>query len=323
MNAIEKGAEWPEALQVARAAFLAKDAKDALNPLAYRVLLMLPYVYRTWAKIRLKDLKPWIAAWTLPEMYAGIEGQGAADAAYSTALQIEHCMVNGVDFTGGASDVYKCFDQVQRPIIYEMLQKAGMPMRILKTYEKFQEGLTAYNTIAGGIGEGYKKPTSVPQGDPLSMMVTALQMRPWIMQMKSMAVKPRILADDLQIFATGPRHLEWFTHAFDKTHLHLQDMGARIAPQKSLTFSSNNTARQWLRKHQMEDPAGCCTSGQHMPRPWSPPELPGEQEGREDAHGQDAQSSRVCRDDGLHQNHIPEQEDCHQRKDSADGLVWV
>ena len=210
---------------------------------------MLPNVYRTWATIRLKDLKPWIAAWTLPEMYAGIEGQGAADAAYSTALQIEHCMVNGLDFTGGASDVYKCFDQVQRPIIYAMLKKAGMPRRILKTYEKFQEGLTAYNTIAGGIGEGYKKPTSVPQGDPLSMMVTALQMRPWIMQMKSMAVKPRILADDLQIFATGPRHLEWFTHAFDKTHLHLQDMGARIAPQKSLTFSSNNTARQWLRNH--------------------------------------------------------------------------
>ena len=69
------------------------------------------------------------------------------------------------------------------------------------------------------------------------------------MQMKSMAVKPRILADDLQIFATGPLHLEWFTHAFDKTHLHLQDMGARIAPSKSLTFSSNNTARQWLREH--------------------------------------------------------------------------
>ena len=130
-----------------------------------------------------------------------------------------------------------------------MLQKAGMPMRILKAYETSQEGLTAYNTIAGCIGEGYMTPTSVPQGDPLSMMVTALQMRPWIMQMRTMAVKPRILTDDLQMFATGPRHLEWFAHAFDKTHLHLMDMGARIAPQKPLAFSSNNSARQWLRNH--------------------------------------------------------------------------
>ena len=40
-----------------------------------------------------------------------------------------------------------------------------------------------YNTIAGGVGEPYHKPTSVPQGDPLSMMVTALLIRPWIMEM--------------------------------------------------------------------------------------------------------------------------------------------
>ena len=138
---------------MARAAFLTKDAKDALNPLAYRALLMLPTIYRTWAKIRLRHLKPRIAAWKLPEMYVGIEGQGAADASYSTALQIEHCMVHGVDFTGGASDVYKRFDQIQRPIIYAMLQKAGMPMKILKTYERFQESLTAHNKIAGGIGK--------------------------------------------------------------------------------------------------------------------------------------------------------------------------
>ena len=71
-------------------------------------------------------------------------------------------------------------------------------------------------------------------------------MRAWLVQMKAMAVKPMILADDLHILATGPRRLEWFTHAFDKTHLRLLDMGAKIAPHKSLTFSSSNSARQWL-----------------------------------------------------------------------------
>ena len=50
------------------------------------------------------------------------------------------------------------------------------------------------------------------------------------MQMRSMAVKPSIIADDLQIIATGPRRLELFEQAFDKTHEHLEDLGARIAP---------------------------------------------------------------------------------------------
>ena len=44
LNDIERGAPWPEQLSSARAAFLSKDPDDELNPLAYRVLLMLPAI---------------------------------------------------------------------------------------------------------------------------------------------------------------------------------------------------------------------------------------------------------------------------------------
>ena len=74
-------------------------------------------------------------------------------------------------------------------------------------------------------------------------MATALLMRPWLIQMKSLAMKPRILAGDLQMTSIGPRHLENFVDAFDKTHLHLEAMGAKIAAQKSLVFSSENRAK--------------------------------------------------------------------------------
>ena len=83
----------------------------------------------------------------------------------------------------------------------------------------------------------------------MSMMVIALLLRPWIRPMKQRAVKPRILADDLQIISTGTRHIEHFIHAFDKTHEHMEDMGARIAPQKCTTFSSETVIREWLRTH--------------------------------------------------------------------------
>ena len=42
--------------------------------------------------------------------------------------------------------------------------------------------------------------------------------------------------DDGQIVSIGPRHLENFVDAFDRTHAHLEAMGAKIAAQKSLTF---------------------------------------------------------------------------------------
>ena len=124
-----------------------------------------------------------------------------------------------------------------------------MPDGVLGAYKSFIEMMVVYNTIVDGVGEGYHKPASIPQGDPFAMMATALFMWPWLMQMRPMDVKPRILADNLQVVSTGPRHLEQIVVAFDKTHAHLEAMGARIATQKSLTFSSNTVARGLLSEH--------------------------------------------------------------------------
>ena len=87
------------------------------------------------------------------------------------------------------------------------------------------------NTIAGGLGEAYEKPTSVPQGDPFSMMVTSLMLRACVMQMRGCAVKPRVLADDLQILSQEFNHLGDFEYAFNNTHKHIEDMGGDWAQQ--------------------------------------------------------------------------------------------
>ena len=103
--------------------------------------------------------------------------------------------------------------------------------------------------MAGGLGEEYAKRSSIPQGDPMSMAVVALLMRAWIMEMRHCAVQPRLLADDIQTYSTGGRRLENFRYAYDRTHLHLQQMGANVAPNKCNTFSSEASARKWLKEH--------------------------------------------------------------------------
>ena len=174
----------------------------------------------------------------------------AADVAYTKALLVEYCSLKKIPFSGGAaSDIYKCFDQIQRPLRFKLLEEAGMPARVLEPYKKFLEAIHVHNTVDGGLGNAYHKPTSIPQRDPFSMMVVALILRPWIMQMREAAVMPRILADDLQIFASGPRRLENLEHAFNLTHEHLEDMGAKIAPAKPVTFTPEPVDRRWLRTH--------------------------------------------------------------------------
>ena len=194
-------------------------------------------------------LEPWVKEWALDEVFAGVSGQGAEDAAYAAAVLMEKSKLKGEHVTGGAADIYKCFDQVMRPLIYLLLEEAGMPKSLIEAYKNFQENLLCHNTLAGSIGKAYKKVASIPQGDPFSMMVVSLLLRPWILQMRMCAVYPRVLADDLQLISTGNKHLEHFEFAFNKTHEHLFDMGARLAPNKSVIFSIEKSASNYLRMH--------------------------------------------------------------------------
>ena len=162
-NIIEKGAKWPQQMGKARAAFMVKDEEDPLNPLAYRVLLMLPSAYRLWTRTRLRHLQPWVAQWACEEMYAGVEGQGAADASYVTSLLLEHCTLHNSPFSGGAADIFKCFDQLSRPLIYDLIKAAGMPTRVAEPYERFLKGLMVHNSMGGSLGEAYNKPASILQ----------------------------------------------------------------------------------------------------------------------------------------------------------------
>ena len=100
-------------------------------------------------------------------MFAGVEGQGAADAACETAVSMELSRLMGEDCTGGAADIFKCLDQVVTPLVYNIMKEAGMPSKVRKAYEGFQPQFMVRNTIAGGLGEAYGRPTSIPHGGPV------------------------------------------------------------------------------------------------------------------------------------------------------------
>ncbi len=77
-------------------------------------------------------------------------------------------------FTGASADIFKCFDQWSRPIIDHVLNEAGMPSQVRKAYMKYVNNLEVVNTVTGCLGENFTKPTGIPQGDPLSMMIVGI-----------------------------------------------------------------------------------------------------------------------------------------------------
>ena len=211
--------------------------------------------------MRLTQLTSWIKSWAPDCMYAGVQGKGAEDGWYATAVALEPATATGRHYTAGAVDIMKCFDQLQRPLIYELARKAGMPEAVVATYEAYQENMKAMNSLAGGLGKPYRKPASIPQSCPLSMALIGLLMTPWIRMMEAGQEQPRVLADDIFLLAVGDGHAARFERSFDITHRYIADMGSRMEPKKSLILSSCSDTREamrskkWIMRRRLSEPS--------------------------------------------------------------------
>ena len=188
-NLIEDTGKWPRSSCVAKAAFVYEEGAPHGKVMSYRPLLIMSTLYRKWAAIRLISLTKWISMWAMGTMFAGIGSQGAEDAWYLAAINLEDMVIRGVPYCGGTADIMKFFDQIPRELIYALCKKAGMPRDILETYAAFQENLVIRNGVGTSVGEQYTKKASIPQGCPLSMMIVALLMRPWLCLMRECKVE--------------------------------------------------------------------------------------------------------------------------------------
>ena len=65
--------------------------------------------------------------------------------------------------------------------------------------------------------------------------------------MRDEGVEGRVLADDIMLIARGTDHARKFERALNLTHDYIRDMGGKIAPAKSTTFSSCDKVMQWLK----------------------------------------------------------------------------
>ena len=167
-------------------------------------------------------------------MYAGVPGQGAEQAWWQLSLCLEYWRAKQTQATGRATDIYKCFDQVVRPLIHMTARNAGMPARILKPYIRAIESLQIRKTLTVGYVEEHTRKRGIPQGCPFSMTLTALLVRPWMMQVLRAGAIPRVLADDLHVVAAGEKHHEKYLRAIKDTHIFVTTAGGRIAPKQKL-----------------------------------------------------------------------------------------
>ncbi len=253
LNSIEKGAPWPKAMQATRAVFLSKDANDIHNPLAYRILKITSGIYGKWASMTMGHLQDWIQQWDEDAILAGVPGKGAPDGFTNTAIDLEFARTCNLLVAGGSIDIYKCFDQPSRHLIYHLAKHAGMLGRILQAYSNYVEGMQVQFQIGKTIGQVHQDRASLPQGCPFSMTMVALLLKPWVSVMHQANVTPRCLADDLLIIATGNHHQSRYINAMNLSRQFFHDIGAKVADKKCFSFAGDTKTREFLANYRWND----------------------------------------------------------------------
>jgi hypothetical protein len=174
------------------------------------------------------------------------------DAWLNAALQLELARLSNESFAGASVDVFKCFDQINRPLVYLLASKAGMPSRVLLPYMRYIDSLKVRYQVGSSVGVPHVDRTSIPQGCPFSMTMVALIMIPWIHKMRSMKVEPRVLADDLLFVATGDGHRARTIACLTESVRFFRAVGARVATNKCFTFAGDDPTRKLLNDHEWD-----------------------------------------------------------------------
>ena len=227
---IESGAPWPKKARAGRIAWLDKNdgLTASLNLLDYRGLAILPKIYRLCFAIGLADADPWVEGWQTDDLFAGAASPvGAEDAWYLTSIAFEKARLQGDPITGGSTDIWMCFDQIQRAdLLYFLLEESGFPKEVLTAYSAFHEHVIYDNTIGKGLGAPHFKPCGIPRGCPLSMTLVGFLFHPCARKMRAIDVIPRGLADDLTIYTIGGWHEIRVKNGYKETLDYLELIGA-------------------------------------------------------------------------------------------------
>lgn len=167
-------------------------------------------------------------------MFAGMVQQGAVDAWYQVAMEIEEITLSGTS-CGGASDIHKFFDQIRRSFVYKVVGNGWYANEGIEHLQEIRRGLAKIKYHCWRIG------ALIPKGK-----WDTARVRPWVCMMKGLMLILRLVADGVMIMAVGANIFQTYSHVFKHAHLHLQTMGARGASTKLFGFASCATTRDWL-----------------------------------------------------------------------------
>ena len=202
LRTVEALGRWPLGLWAAEVVRLPKPGGDPDQPLQKRPIALLPVIYRLWARLRLRQVDAWRAAWdpAVASLTKGPEGQ-----AWGLAWELAVAPASGHTICGVTVDLTKCYDSVRLPLLRRALAAAGWPAGVVGP---FLSAYSAPRRLRVGEASGVVAPpkAGLLAGCPSAVSALAVLTWPWQLAVaRAGATSARRYVDDLTARVRGLR----------------------------------------------------------------------------------------------------------------------
>ena len=230
-NAVLRSGRIPDRWLESRVVFIPKPT-TGLRPLAVASVL-----WRAGARAALRHLRPWIDSWASTRLFGGLPARGAEDALHWIYHGLSACHDNGVAVR---QDIHRYFDSIDFKQAVAVLRHLRAPPAISGLLESFYSAERRIFAIGPHHGSSWQTgfTRGVLQGCPLSPLLGAAVMLPWLHHVCLPGVQVAVYMDDRVMWAHDPSFGPQLRQALHRTDSFDKVFGFRCRPSKCGTSAA-------------------------------------------------------------------------------------
>ena len=219
-----------------------KSQEPPDNPLQLRPLTVLSSLYRTWARLRAKELTHnWQESWIPAGSRGGRIRQGAETVVFGVMCDLESASADR--HVGGLSfDLMKAFDRVPHGLLGKILTKMDLAENIRKPYLSMLSNANRRYKINTHFDHPQRIFGGILQGDPLSMLMMNVVTCVWMRSLSAACPlsRTRSFVDDLSIIVASSQHelIREAQNVFHESECFVQSIGGALNKAKSFSFGN-------------------------------------------------------------------------------------
>jgi len=160
---------WPAQLLFGKVLSLAKQDHSHL-PGHFRPVVILSCIYRAWSRLQAGPLLRSLAERVPTAAQGFLPGRECAQVWMQLQGYIELCLQHHLDFCGFSADLEKCFNNIDRDVLFALATHIGFPPSLLISWRTFLDSFQRAFEVRTSLSPALTSTQGLPEGCSLSVV---------------------------------------------------------------------------------------------------------------------------------------------------------